>query len=1384
MAERDLSLGTIFTAQIDQFLRGVRQIRNEVGRLNAEWMRAGTGRATTAMSRAMGDFRTRLAQMLPVNRSYVRSLGEMVTQSDRSSAAIKNAVQFHDKLQSTVAKHAATLNAAGKDGRAYAQTVDYTALKAGVLNGTLRQTSRGFEEVGKAQVRAGKAGTWFAKQMRGIEGAMERLKHAFKVTAAYGIAAQVLYTFFDSIKAGVAEIANFDQALKNLQAITSATDAEIRAMDQTIRDVARSTKFSTTEVADAMVVLGQAGFDAGESMDAMAAIADLSTGTLADMRLTTDLMTTAIRAFNLESIDAGRVGDIFANAVNKSKLTVDKLRIAFNYVGPAAYATGASIEEVAAAMMSLANSGLRASTIGTGMRQVLSRLVAPSARLREAFESHNIALEDLNIRTLGFEGVLENLVDLFVDAKTGAIDSRKAFELFGLRGANAILALVKSMQSGEYKRALESVHEVGTAAQMASIQIEGLALKFKNLLDRLKLIAIEMGAAGLADVMNVFLDVTRAVVTEIEELLKTTGGRAAAGFTVFTGAVYGLVIALAALGKGIKIVWGWMSTMFAGVLSAPIGVLIVAIGALVTAYKMWITKSEELWHKYQNERIQTEKQVTVLESYRKKLREAYQAGRENQELMYKYEALVKRLSNEYKDLGSAIEGVEGNWAEVDRRIVEHMENIGRLNLVNAALAVTEARNVQERTKLTSGFWKATSDGWEQVQKDTEADSKRIDAAIRKAFSGLEDIGEADVLFDVELPEGLEDQTSLVQKLVNWYRELGEETKATSDAALKAQEDLDAMVQGAISLFKTEIVPLQTIVDWMKAAAQQAKMSEADFKYVMDMFMSRVKELQEQAKKAHIIPDLEGVETVFQKIWKDATNIQKYELQKMHKQMEQQISAYREWASKNKDTVKNAEEGVAAIRIQYLGKFYDIVKDEDQLNWKRLEDLNGFLGAMQEAYDTQYSTEIRNSKKTWEARIAVEDEGSTKQLRLIKKMNAELKKLGAEKVAINKSIEEAIDRNTRLMTLERMRWIHDTELQKIRELTDLKIHQEKMDVQLRYQSRKQADQAIADEELRFAQQVFERRQREFEQAKTQYSEDQKEFIQSRNRMIEAQERLNQALEQQRGVGYGRWLDDFRDRFRASEEWLRSERINVQEYVAIVEEGYRQNLINAEEYYRRLAIYTKDWGTAFKQGFEEARQKVETFGEVMYKIGRDLPGVFADNMVDAVEAWVDGSKSMSEAFEDFAKDTLKWIARILMRMLIMKAITGLFGGGTTTSGGIPAGYQPGTTIDTMHKGGVVGKGPFPVRVVNPNIFQNAIRAAQGWTGLRAGEIPAILHKDETVFTKEQMSALGRMISSTLSVHVPVNVEYSDPRFSNALRDEVEGGVLRVLKNQMTY
>jgi len=340
------------------------------------------------------------------------------------------------------------------------------------------------------------------------------------------------------IRSGFTAIVEYNQALKDLQAITSATTLEVAQMGTKILEVASTTKFSASEVAEGMRVIGQAGFDASEAVQTMQAVSDLATGTLSTMSTTVDLVTTAMRVFQIDASESSQVADVFANAVNKSKLTIDKLRTSMNYVGPIARSAGVSFTEMSAAMGTLANSGLRASMIGTGLRRVFAELLDPSKSLIAAAERVSVSLNELDPSAVGLSTAIANLGIVLQDAQT-------AFDIFGKRGAAAALVLADS-DSG-FQRMLTTVGKSGTAAEMASIQMEGLGVSFKNLKDKLGIFAIALGESGISGLMKTLIDLSRDVVDIFTVLANSILGELAIKIGLVTAAIWAMYQGLSAL---------------------------------------------------------------------------------------------------------------------------------------------------------------------------------------------------------------------------------------------------------------------------------------------------------------------------------------------------------------------------------------------------------------------------------------------------------------------------------------------------------------------------------------------------------------------------------------------------------------------------------------------------------------------------------------------------------------------------------------------------------------------------------------------------------------------------------------------------------------------
>lgn len=415
------------------------------------------------------------------------------------------------------------------------------------LNLSMREMIQRAAELQAGMGKVGKGAKDAANGVKEQGKAFEALLQKAREYAKFVAGSAIVFGAIRGMKSGTDSIIEFSQALKNLEAISGATADDIALMAEKIKAVARQTKFSTSEIGEATVVLAQAGFSIGESLDAITSIANLATGTLSDMKTVSDLVTTAIRAFNVSTKEAGRVADVFANAINKSKLTIDKLQTSFNYIGISASQAGLAIEEVAASMMVLANNGMRASTIGTGLRQVIAKMLAPTQQFAEALRTQGVTLDDLNPKMAGYEKVLENLSSLLWDHQKAAVDMGKAYDFFRLRGAQAAAALVEGFMSGKYENAIAKTREIGTAMEMAATQAEGLAVKFKNAMDRAGNFAVAIGEAGLADALGAVADAMRLFFKAAEEFVSSPFGKISVQVTALVTSTTLLVKGLSAL---------------------------------------------------------------------------------------------------------------------------------------------------------------------------------------------------------------------------------------------------------------------------------------------------------------------------------------------------------------------------------------------------------------------------------------------------------------------------------------------------------------------------------------------------------------------------------------------------------------------------------------------------------------------------------------------------------------------------------------------------------------------------------------------------------------------------------------------------------------------
>ncbi|MCP4670819.1 MAG: phage tail tape measure protein, partial [Desulfobacula sp.] len=681
-------------------------------------------------------------------------------------------------------------------------------------------------------------------QLNKFGAAISSVGNSLKSLASYTAAGTVLYSTIASLRAGVTEIIRYDQALKNMKAITRATDAQIAEMSDTVLEIATSTKFSAVEVANGMVLLGQSGFTATESMDAMHSVAMLATGTLSSMQTVSDLLTTTIRAFNLESIDAARVSDVMANAVNRSKLTIDKLRIAFNFAGASSAQAGLKVEHTAGTMMLLANNGLRASTIGTGLRQVLRRLIAPNDKFKETLRRAGMALDDLNPRMVGYREAIKNMTLILADADGKTVNMSKAFELFGLRGAQAAAVISKGFLSGDFDDMLDKVYEVGTAEKMAGIQAEGLEVKLKRLGDRWKVLSIGLGENGIKGALGILIDTVSALALVLGGFVKSELGGAITQFVIFTTVAGGLTASLAVLTVAIKaglvaslikltpwlgsaaigfkgmILGGQKLKALSGALSlVPLAGWLIAVsvaaGGLYAIYNRLATSNQRALEQTEQMAVKNQQVARSLEMYKKALDELHKKVGTDKEANREYTATLKRMIKEHgglkDELGKSVYEHDKLTDAMDRNAMQRRE----VELHSYVKAIKILNDEVNRIRLTK---------MSELLPAPSAGLMFLDEQQIKSLS-LEKTNEELAESDMRVAKALEDVKTQTQMFVLSLRDMITAKQHTITSA-NAFIDVAVKEQGGVKVL-ADIIKSQ-LIKAMDALAKKSAELKGEF----------------------------------------------------------------------------------------------------------------------------------------------------------------------------------------------------------------------------------------------------------------------------------------------------------------------------------------------------------------------------------------------------------------------------------------------------------------------------------------------------------------------------------------------------------------------------
>ena len=318
----------------------------------------------------------------------------------------------------------------------------------------------------------------------------------------------------------------FSASISKVAAISGATQEELEQLEEAARAYGASTMFSATEAADALQYMALAGWNAEQSIEGLPAVLDLAASSGMDLGKASDIVTDYITAFGLSVDDAARFVDIMSYAMSNSNTTTEMLGEAYKNCAATARSMGFSVEETTAALMTMANAGVKGGEAGTTLNTLMTRLATDTKGCASALEEYGVRIYDSEGNMKSLSDILSGLIGVW-DTLTQKQQANLSKMIAGTNQYSGFQTLMQGMSDkakaagmsfDDYTEALENC--MGTASKMSGTMADNLSgdIRIMNsAFDELKLKIFEGAEQPLRNIVKL---VTNGVVPAIDSIIQ------------------------------------------------------------------------------------------------------------------------------------------------------------------------------------------------------------------------------------------------------------------------------------------------------------------------------------------------------------------------------------------------------------------------------------------------------------------------------------------------------------------------------------------------------------------------------------------------------------------------------------------------------------------------------------------------------------------------------------------------------------------------------------------------------------------------------------------------------------------------------------------------
>lgn len=296
-----------------------------------------------------------------------------------------------------------------------------------------------------------------------------------------------------SLGAIITTTREYGQALSDLSAITGATGAQLKTLDEAAQEMGRSTEYSASQAVEALKLMASAKPELLQTADGLTeatksalTLAQAAGSTLPDATRTLAL---SLNQFGAGAQEADRYINVLAAGAKFGASEIAETAAAIKNGGVAAAQAGVGFETLNAAIQVLAEREIKGGEAGTALRNVI------------------LALEKGTDKTLkpsivGLSGALENL-------SKKNLSTAQAVKLFGVENINAASVLVDNRS--KLDALTQALTGTQTAHEQAAIRVNNLNGDIMGLTSAFEGMIIKIGQSSTGPLRSGIQSVTDGI---------------------------------------------------------------------------------------------------------------------------------------------------------------------------------------------------------------------------------------------------------------------------------------------------------------------------------------------------------------------------------------------------------------------------------------------------------------------------------------------------------------------------------------------------------------------------------------------------------------------------------------------------------------------------------------------------------------------------------------------------------------------------------------------------------------------------------------------------------------------------------------------------------